>query len=561
MLVSKPVYRTSRFWRSAVPGGLFLLWLAFFWRELALFIDFFAQGLVLPFDPFLAADYRRSTLVILVSFFAFVIYFFVYLWLVSQFLLPVQKPSERRRIFERLTRYLSAAHGPAVFIREGQAVGTKAELLSSLPGVAFVDVKSAIVLENQSFVSYAGGVVRRQPTSEELLKGVQELVEGEEKDYTQLSMARAAGPGLVFTSIGERIRGMVSLRRQTRIQPNVTTLSRDGFEVSATVVTIFTLGESPEVIRVGYAPESADDPNPFRPENLRAILIDEKTNTILGFREELDLADQREVHLYAQRANPSIRPVRRRERRLQPRSPYIFDPERVFKAVYSDARRTNDDSVENWLDMPLRVAVETFHNMIASERYSDLYMPKDPKAFPLFQDFRPRFSRAVRNQGVLSFQLVLRKDDQPLAVGQIWEENDLEIFPVQSLRGAKVLRDRGIRVIAATFSELKPVKPEVRQQLLDYWRARRDHQADLTRAPYDYQEVMVRARARALAQREIVESLHKILEDTSITSETMAVQVLQALEGFAKDPATEKLLPGETLTMMSNLQNWLWRQK
>jgi hypothetical protein len=365
---------------------------------------------------------------------------------------------------------------------------------------------------------------------------------------------------LVFTTGGERIRGMVSLRRQARIQPNVTTLSRDGFEVSATVVTIFSLGEPPEVVRVGYAPAAPDDPNPFRPENLRAIQVDEKTNTIQGFRDELDLADQREVHLFAQRTNPAPRPRRGRERRLQPRSPYHFDPERVFKAVYSDARRISDDSVENWLDMPLRVAVETFHNMLASVRYTDLYMPKDPKAFPLFQEFRPQFGRAVRNQGVLSFQLILRKDDLPLAVGQTWEENDLEIFPVQPLRSTKVLRDRGIRVIAATFSELKPVKPEVRQQLLDYWRARRDHQADLTRAPYDYQEIMVQARARALAQRDIVESLHKVLEDTSITSETMAVQVLQALESFAKDPATETLLPGETLSMLSNLHEWLWRQ-
>ena len=55
--------------------------------------------------------------------------------------------------------------------------------------------------------------------------------------------------------------------------------------------------------------------------------------------------------------------------------------------------------------------------------------------------------------------------------------------------------------------------------------------------------------------------LADFLKDRGGRLEAMAVQVLQALEGFAKDPATEKLLPGETLTMMSNLQNWLWRQK
>ncbi len=559
MLNPKPIYRTAQFWRRIVPGILFIIWLVFFWHEVYLCLVFFANGLQPPSDPIEAENTIRAFLALMLSAAAFGVYFLISIWFVSQFVLPVQTPAERRMIFERLVRYLSAAHGAAVFIREGQVVGSVAELQSSLPGVAFVDTKSAIVLERQPFISRPGGKVgRRGFFRNRVLQSVEDVVEGQHQPSNAL--ARAAGPGLVFTHAGERIRGSVSLRNHLRVQLNTRSLTRDGFEVAAAIVAIFSLGEPPEVIRVGYAPAKPGDPEPFKPENLRAIRIDAKTGKIKNFVDELDLQDQREVHTFAQRAQPQPTPMatKRAGKNKQQHMPFLFDPERVFRAIYSDARRTQDDGVESWVDLPLRVAVEAFHNAIATVRYTDLYLPEESRDFPLIQTFRPNFSRVVRNQGVLSFQFVRRKNGQPFQAGDDWNEADLDIFPAQPLRSPKVLRDRGIRVIAASFSELLPTNPAVRQKLLNYWRSKRSREADLARVPYDVEEIKTRARARALAQRDIVFTLQKILEDSSITPETMAFQVMQALEQFAKDPATEQLLPQEALGMVNQLHDWIW---
>ncbi len=559
MLNPKPIYRTAGFWRRVVPGVLVLLWIILFWRDLAVLYTFIANGAIPPIDPIQQFELVRAVLAIMLTFLGLGVYYTISLWLVSQFVLPVQTATERRLIYERIIRYLSSAHGAAVFIREGQIVGSMAELQSSLPGVAFVDTKSAIVLERQPFISQTGGRVGRHlPLSNRVLQSVENIVEGPQ--VSPNALARAAGPGLVFTSAGERIRGVVSLRQHVRAQPNVRSMTKDGFEVAATIVAIFSLGEPPEVIRVGYTLDNANDPDPYRPENIRAIQVDDKTKKISRFVEELDLPDQREVHNYAQRAQPAVFPqgARQAARSKVQNTPYLFDPDRVFRAIYSDARRTNDDGVESWVDLPLRVAIETYHNAIATVRYADLYMPENPNDFPMVQSFRPRISREVRNQGVLSYQFVRHKNGQPFLIGEVWNEADLEIYPVQPLRGSKVLRDRGIRLIVTSFAEISPVNPVIRQQLLDFWRSKHQREADLVRVHYDVEEIQIRAHARALAQRDIVMSLKGILENTSITSEAMAFQVMQALEQFAKDPATEQLLPHEALGMMNNLHNWIW---
>jgi len=254
---------------------------------------------------------------------------------------------------------------------------------------------------------------------------------------------------------------------ETHIQLNTHSITRDGFEVSAHVVAIFSLGEPEEVLRLGYFGE--------RPDDIRSLQVDEGRKLLRGSRDELEHADKLEVHRFYQhhtRFNGfdiETPPARDHQHRLF--SPYHFDPQRVFQAVYADSRNPGNNTLESWLDLPVRVAVEAFHDLISLYHFSDLYQPKDAQRFPLNETFKPELFRRVRNQGVLSYQLVVRKDGQPFTVGQPWEPEQLTIFPVRSFKTSKILRDRGIRVIAATFPELKPSNPAVRQQLLDYWRA------------------------------------------------------------------------------------------
>jgi hypothetical protein len=532
-----------------IPLILTVIWFAFFTPEISLtLLWIFDPGLLVQreVDSIHLREAIGFTILALVTYPLFLV---ISLWMASQFLLPVKLPSERLKVFKRLFLFLTGGHGPAVFIKEGEIKGSLEELQSSRPGVAFVDLTSAIVLERQPYVSAVGGSVspserrrraRAQPGN--LAQSVQ----------LETAMIRTAGPGIVFTEAGEKIRGVVSLRRQLRLQTEVRSITLDGFEVTAPIITIFTLGEPAEVLRLGYFGEN--------PRDIQVILLDEAQEFVRGGRSELDEDDQLEVHRYylhhTRFHEEDIGEYGTEVPSTPVYSPYLFDPERVFKAVYADAYKTNDDSVEKWLDLPTKVAVEIFHNLISKYRYADLYQPKDPQNFPFNEVFKPEFGRRVRNQGVLAFQLILRKDQQPFAAGQAWDTDQLEILPARYFNTSKVLRDRGIQVITATLPELRPVNPAVRHQLLNYWRAQWQRETDLNLAPYDYQEMKVRAAARVQAQKDIVKSLAEVVKDNSITPEIAVTRLFQALETFAKEPSTRKLLASDTLNMLNKLQTW-----
>jgi hypothetical protein len=563
MLVPKPFYRTNKFWQILIPALLFLAWILFFSHEIGLFFDFFLNGGVFPATGPSAAEYRYAILVVVISGLAFLAYFIASMFFVSQFVLPVRTANERRKVFERLMDYLFGSHGPVVFIREGVEVANPSELQSSLPGVAFVDVNSAIVLEKQPLATRSD-----EPTNvsqgEETIQQTKTIfykIVGDRKPGRPRSRAtaRAVGPGIVFTRRGERIRGVVNLRNHFKIAINVPATTRDGFQVQGHVITIFSLGLPPEVVRIGFC-ACPDDPDPFRPANLLGIQVSK--GKIKAFEPELDESDQQEAYVYAMRTRPGSGPIlptrQARSRVVNPL--YTFDPDRIFRAVYADARRVDNDQKESWQDLPSRVASEIFKTMLAANRYTDLYLPANPTSFPLWDTFRPEFTRNVRNQGVLSFQLYRRKDGKPFEIDQAWNENDLEIFPPQALRGTKVLRDRGIRMIAASFPEIRPINETVREKLLDFWRAKQQHSADLTRAPYDYQKIRIVTLARQEAQHQIVESLKRILEDTSIPREAVALRFLQAIQTLAKDPESGRIMPQETIQLIDKFQNWFWNQ-
>ena len=79
-----------------------------------------------------------------------------YFWLVfwhfffSQFVLPVQKLSDRWLVFNRLVRYLFGRHGPAVLVENGEIRQRKSLAEVNLPGIAVVDTASAIMLRTDS---------------------------------------------------------------------------------------------------------------------------------------------------------------------------------------------------------------------------------------------------------------------------------------------------------------------------------------------------------------------------------------------------------------------------
>lgn len=545
MLNPPSLYRQSRFWLIAIHLLLFSLWVIAFYPDIVRFYLGATNPEALTALGIRDVELRKSQALLALNLVSFPVFLLIMFWMVSQFILPIKQPSERIKVFKRLLRYLLRRHGPAVFIQEGQIQGEVSELRSLLPGVAFVDLSSALVLETQPFAPVAPAGVsawerRRRLRSRRLTHHV--------ATPAGPRLIRAEGPGVVFTEAGERIRGVVSLRRQVSIQSNIQSITRDGFEVSTTIITIFTLGEHPDVLPVGYLGERAED--------LRVLKFDEATHVLVDARDELDEEDKKEIHRQFQwsvRTQEYYGETSSKPPSLVLSAPYIFDGERVFKAIYGEAHDPQANETVPWLSLPGQVAVEIFHNLISQYHYADLYQPKDEKRFPFNEVFRPEFSRRVRNQGVLSYQLVVCNDGQPLQIGKQYAPSDLTRLPPSPLTNAKVLRDRGIKVISATLAELRPVNPAVRQQLLDYWRAQWQRERDIQLASYDYQELRVRAASRMQVQSSIVKSLTEILQDHSISREMAALRLLQAIESYAREPLTEKMVPLETMSTLRYL--------
>jgi hypothetical protein len=547
-MLNKPsLIQQTRFWLIVLPLAITALWIYAFFHEINLIYLWLVDPQFLLALGVSEAELRKSIVIMALNMVSFPVYLLLATWAVSQFVLPVKLPSERVKVFKRLILFLFGGHGPAVFIKEGKIQGDVAELKSSRPGVAFVDLTSAVVLERQPIASSSSGGVTawERHRRSRLGRGTAHT-----PATVRSNMVRAEGPGVVFTEAGERIRGMVSLRRQFAIRPNVHSITKDGFEVFAHMITIFTLGDPPDVLRVGYLGDRAED--------LRVLQLDERQGILYSVKDELNGEDKLEIHRLYQRAarfNEEFGATPGDDSITTPNAPYTFDAERVFKAVYAEARKPGEDEVISWLDLPGMVAVEIFHNLVSLYGYADLYQPKDPKRFPFVEEFRPEFSRRVRNQGVLSYQLVVRNDGRPLRLGEIYLPEDLTVMPARTLTNSKILRDRGIKVITATLPELRPVNPAVRQQLLDYWRSHWQRDRDVSLAAYDYQEMRVRATARAQAQNSIVKALTEIVQDESVSREAVTLRLLQAVESYAREPLTEKMVPPAAVNTLEFLIN------
>ena len=346
---------------------------------------------------------------------------------------------------------------------------------------------------------------------------------------------------------------MVDLRKQSRAaNTRISAYTRDGIEVTSNVFAVFTIGQRPDVIELAYQDER-------REENLKIIstrrvgrnLIEVKTLT----EEELDPADLIEAHNYARIPNQH-RDAQIYAEVERPRQEPEFDTQRVFNAVYAQARNPQEQVVP-WTELPAQVAADLYRSLMPEHNYNDLYALNEPagNAFPI-PEIRRRFRVRLRNTGLLWYRTVFHRSLMPLVDGT-YSAGDLFVSPYMAFTGSQVLRDRGIKVLAAGFSSPLPASPEVYQQRLAHWRAEWEHDTALKRSQYELEATRIRNHARAQAQHDLTQSLSQIFERGAGSDEVMALRVFQALESVAADPKTRQLLPGETITLMNNLHNWL----
>jgi len=462
------------------------------------------------------------------------------LWLVLislQALLPVNSPLDVYRTAFHLVLHLFRLHGQAVFIKDGKKLATPKELEKEGSGVVVVDFNSAVVLEEQV------------PKPSLIRKIIDSFLLGL-RLIDSYASPRVVGRGVVFTRRSERIREAVDLREQFRMRHDVHAYTRDGIELTTSANAAFTIGQEPDVLQITYMGER-------REQMLRSVKLENLPDgriKVKSFRDELDEADRNEIHHVAR--------VAHRMNVLLPYSPMepletlpIFNAERVFSAVFSQARDPNGDLIP-WYDLPAMVAVDLFRELLSHIDYDDLYRPDQNDYFPL-PGFKEKFRVAVRNQGILSYRLVFDVSGKLLEEGQIYQRNELLVSKVMPLTAPKVLRDRGIKVLASGFRELVPVSSLVYQQRLDTWRSKWDKETEILRANHELAASRVRSRARARAQREFAHVLTSILDKKEYSQEIMAVRVLQALEQVAADPNTHQLLPSDTIRLLSSVHSWL----
>ena len=561
-------YRKASFWRVVILFILFLVFLGSFWGEVKSINDFISAVRNGTDTEITSTDFIFAGVKLIYNFIVASVLFFVWVLFVSQYVLPVQSNEERRLVFLRMLRYMIGLHGPAVFIEKGVAIADETEMDNTRPGVAFVDLSSAIALESQwEHVDKGKSLFSRFRRShfyritERVLRLFGRAVGLISRRILKMKvvpkpLVRIAGPGIVFTEKNEKIREIADLRRQAR-GADVHLTTRDGFDIQVPVNVVFSLGDLPEILYVTYDWDVSGGTwqDTAGHSRLRVVQKNEACNRIERISDDLDEADQLEIHQYVQSHGPQGGD-HEDEIRGQDNHPYYFSEDRIFAALYSKALDADNSTTLNWTELPIHLVTEQLRNLVSDQDYNTLIQVNVPGQFPLYDRILPEIRRFMRNQGVLAYQFVTRKDGKPMKPGDSWIRRELDFYPSQNLRNSKVLRNRGIRIIQAGFGEFSPKHPGVREQLFDHWRLGWDEQAKELTTQAEMEAATIVARARRTAYREIISNLEMAYTGVSVPKDALALRLFQTIEQAMIDPKTQALLPKEGLALLLELRKY-----
>jgi hypothetical protein len=587
--MNNSLFTNPRFWRGFTFWGFFILFLVLFrsdlvpaargWMDL---IAILFRRKLSPFDASLAPSMLRIGVNVAVYIAIFLISTFV----VAQFVLPVQSWIERWAAFNRLVFYwIKWFRGPAVFVHSGKLVSRVGEDDNTNPGVAVVDLRSAIVLEQE--YPYLGEPedLQEQPTLEkepdsDRYGGLFRSLKLFRREEEENRVARALGPGIHFTNLGEKIRTVVDLRRQVRLamgetvktpdgkeykRPGVNAFTRDGIEVGANCYVVFSLADPPDVIPVAYWGGT-------EAKHLHEMEFD-KGGNVLKKIHPLDPSDAEEIHqavLSARIVSSSAVP----SSSGTGATIYPFDENRVFAAAFGQAYSVFLNKKFQWHELPLVIAADIFRNLLEKYNFDYLYSVDEPNRLPWMEEFKPEFSRRVRNEGLLSYHLIrpagLSRRESVfwnIPINHLEMEmkkgislDALEYSASYPFMTSKPLRDRGIKVIVAGFSELK-IPLEIREKVAERWRARWDREIQIALARQEREVMQIISSARNQAQRDNAYFLSNLFKEENST-EALALLLFQSLELAATDLKNHKELPPkEILAMLQNLHNWFLREK
>jgi hypothetical protein len=505
-----------------------------------------------------------------------------------QAIFPVSSIPNIFQTIEQLILSIFDLNGPLAKVVNGRLSQAR-WLQRQEPGAALLDINSAMVLERVVIPGF-------MPTIQRTIRSFVQWLTNQIRTRQDLPLitptnpVRVCGPGLTFIEFDERIQGvseldenddtvdmltgLVDLRRQFRNSgrggnarqniknASVRAYTRDGIELGTNVNSLFTIGQdtntSPHVLQISFEGETQAD---WTSKNLRVLNLQDDNGAVLVQRLEdtLEPTDRAEIFTYFiawRLANqfPAYQVLP-----IDPNPP-TFNPERVFSAVYSQAYlRDNPAQMVPWTDLPVRLTTDLFRELLSRVNFNELYMI-GPDGEMGINRLRTQVRIGMRNSGMLSYRLVFRRAfNRPLRSGQRYRFENLTVSPLQALRSPKVLRDRGIQMLAAGFGPLLPAN-DIYLQWLNNWRAEWESETMTEHAIADLEARRVYNRARIQKQQELAISLQKIFEETNTSKEVIAIRLLQALESIAADRDTRRLLPAETISMLQSIHSWLLPQ-
>jgi hypothetical protein len=370
----------------------------------------------------------------------------------AQFVLPIHKRGDRRKVISRLWLHSMGGHGPAIFVKNGRLVESKDESKKKGPGVLWLDTASAVMTR------------------------------------TDTSLKNFLGPGVHFTDADEKIASVISLHMQShRIGPDkdddpfkpatdypseeeykkvrdrqmaVSAITRDGIVVVPNISVTFKIDAAPakgneKGSRFGFDQDSVE--RAARGEGINASSGKEESKhvawnqlpTLIAadlWREYLSKFTLNDL-FSASLMPPSDVP--------QPEAPAEKDkakiPGPVKISLFTKALRAFNNSFEKRLKklMPEEEVIETK----AVEKSGSIKKAADSKPQTALQIIN-QMMKARMTQAAVP---LLDESGQPLEGFSISKE-------------FKTLSERGIKVYGVSVSNLR-FNQEVEGQLVGQWKA------------------------------------------------------------------------------------------
>ncbi|MBI9043219.1 MAG: hypothetical protein JEZ06_01965 [Anaerolineaceae bacterium] len=542
-LDEKAPHKKSRNIRRMILFVLLFLFFLSFWPEIVhvftyIFGVIWAVGRVLFMGVNASPpplDVKAFKVVGFNCIYGFGLIFIIWLLLISwQTLLPIKTFLELYRTAYHQILHIFGRHGQAVFVKDGKTIATKEELTRPGHGVVVVDYNSAVGLYES--IPYPNPLVKLSTDLAVLLR----LCDPRKSP-------RVCGPGVVFTRPFEKISASVDLRRQFRIQLHEGGLTRDGIPLKTHTWALFSVGLDPNLdfLQIVY------DGN-RRPKNLKVITFQKTKNNfvkVINIRSELDEEDQVNISQEQHKMREYIAPQGLNQ------TPE-FDPERVAKAILATSLDSDKQPIP-WDELPARVAASIFRENLSRMNYTNLFPDKEENPDHM-QDLMEQQRLMMRNNGLLSYSLVMHADRQTLGIGKEYRISDLRSTPPQPVpdTNAKVLRKRGIKVISSGFTDLLPadhISSIIQNQYTQNWQIPLESERIIEEAITDHEANIIRGEARARAYEEFALTLSTFMDDSSLSREAKVLRLMQVMEDSLHDPNTKDELPKNVLRLVANL--------